>query len=106
TMITGRCSKVKSDCYRVAAVSEGHGNPDGVDAAATLADPSRRRLYEFVAAADAPVGRDEAATHLGISRSLAGYHLDQLVADDLLRASYARRSGRRGPGAGGPAKLY
>jgi predicted ArsR family transcriptional regulator len=78
----------------------------GIDAAAALADPSRRRLYELVAAAGEPVGRDEAAAQLGISRSLAGYHLDQLVEDGLLRASFARRSGRRGPGAGRPAKLY
>jgi predicted ArsR family transcriptional regulator len=107
-IITGRASKVKIDCYRVVTVNEEQpSHRDGVDAAAALADPSRRRLYEFVvAAAAAPVGRDEAAAHLGISRSLAGYHLDQLVVDGLLRASYARRSGRRGPGAGRPAKLY
>jgi predicted ArsR family transcriptional regulator len=106
-IIAGRASKVKFDCYRVPGVSEEqHGTPDGVDAAAALADPSRRRLYAFVVAAGAPVGRDEAAAHLAISRSLAGYHLDQLVVDGVLRASYARRSGRRGPGAGRPAKLY
>ena len=79
---------------------------DSFDAAAALADPLRRTLYRFVTAADEPVGRDEAATAAGIGRSVAGYHLDHLVEDGLLEASYARRSGRTGPGAGRPAKLY
>jgi predicted ArsR family transcriptional regulator len=52
------------------------------------------------------VGRDDAAEFAGIGRSLAGYHLDQLVADGLLVVTYARRGGRSGPGAGRPAKLY
>jgi predicted ArsR family transcriptional regulator len=71
-----------------------------------LADPVRRRLYQVVAAADQPVGRDEAAASVDIGRSLAAYHLDRLVADGLLVATYLRRSGRSGPGAGRPAKLY
>ena len=79
---------------------------DGLDAAAALIDPSRRKLYSFVAGAEEPVGRDEAAEAASISRSLAGYHLDQLVEDGLLEVSYARRTGRTGPGAGRPAKLY
>jgi len=79
---------------------------EGIAAAAALADPVRRKLYRFVVEATQPVGRDEAATAAGIGRSLAGYHLDQLVEDGLLEASFARRSGRTGPGAGRPAKLY
>jgi predicted ArsR family transcriptional regulator len=79
---------------------------EGYTAAAALADPVRRRLYDFVTGAPGPVGRDEAATAAGIGRSLSGYHLDQLVEDGLLQVSYARRSGRSGPGAGRPAKLY
>ena len=53
-----------------------------------------------------PVSRDEAAQAAGISRPLAAYHLDKLVDDGLLEARYHRRSGRRGPGAGRPAKHY
>ena len=71
-----------------------------------LADPVRRRLYEFVAAARGRVGRDEAAVHAGIGRTLAAYHLDRLAADGLLDVTYGRPAGRRGPGAGRPAKLY
>ena len=71
-----------------------------------LGSPIRMRLYEFVAAAGRAIGRDEAAEAAGISRSLAAYHLDHLAEAGLLRTSYARRSGRSGPGAGRPAKLY
>jgi predicted ArsR family transcriptional regulator len=79
---------------------------DALDVASSLGDPVRRRLYAFVAGAVGPVGRDEAATAAGIGRSLAAYHLDQLVDDGLLDTSSPRRSGRSGPGAGRPAKLY
>ena len=36
----------------------------------------------------------------------ARFHLDKLVDAGLLEVSYARLSGRSGPGAGRPAKLY
>lgn len=78
----------------------------GLDAAAALADPLRRRLFAFVVDANAPVSRDEAAVAAGVGRSLVGYHLDQLVDQGLLSVTYARRGGRSGPGAGRPAKLY
>ena len=42
----------------------------------------------------------------GVSRALAAFHLDRLVAAGLLVASYRRLTGRTGPGAGRPAKLY
>jgi predicted ArsR family transcriptional regulator len=80
--------------------------PDALDAIAGLADGARRTLYRFVAAQPGPVSKDEAAAHAGISRSLAAYHLDRLADDGLLAVTYARRGGRRGPGAGRPAKLY
>lgn len=76
------------------------------DAVAVLSEPVRRALYEFVSASAAPVGRDAAAGAVGIGRPLAAFHLDRLVAAGLLEASYARVSGRSGPGAGRPAKLY
>ena len=79
---------------------------DPVASVALLGDPNRRRLYDLVAANPAPVGRDDAAAALGISRELAAFHLDRLVAGGLLGTEYRRRSGRTGPGAGRPAKLY
>lgn len=80
--------------------------PDDIGAISALADPVRRSAYRMVAAAGGPVGRDEVAEALGIGRTLAAFHLDKLVDAGLLEVSYARRSGRSGPGAGRPAKLY
>jgi predicted ArsR family transcriptional regulator len=79
---------------------------DDLDALTSLADRVRRQAYRVVAGASAPVGRDEVAGALGIGRTLAAFHLDKLVAAGLLETSYARRSGKTGPGAGRPAKLY
>jgi DNA-binding transcriptional ArsR family regulator len=72
-----------------------------IAAFSSLADPTRRRLYLAVGA-----GRDEAAESVGISRGLAAFHLDRLIADGLLVAEYRRLTGRTGPGAGRPAKIY
>jgi predicted ArsR family transcriptional regulator len=77
-----------------------------VEAVSLLAEPIRGRLYEWVAAAGRAVGRDEAANALKISRGLAAFHLDRLVAAGLLVTEYHRLSGRSGPGAGRPSKLY
>ncbi|MCQ4040753.1 helix-turn-helix transcriptional regulator [Streptantibioticus rubrisoli] len=71
-----------------------------------LGDPVRRQLYRHVAAAPGEVGRDAAAEAVGISRSLAAFHLDKLVEAGLLTVSFRRLSGRSGPGAGRPAKVY
>jgi predicted ArsR family transcriptional regulator len=80
--------------------------PDDLTALAPLADPVRRRLYEFVVSQRDPVDRDTAAARVGIGRPLAAFHLDRLVAGGLLVAGYRRRTGRTGPGAGRPAKFY
>jgi predicted ArsR family transcriptional regulator len=84
---------------------EGSREP-GIAAVGGLDDPVRRRLYGYVAGCRRAVGRDEAAGAVGIGRPLAAYHLDKLVDLGLLTASYQRSAGRRGPGAGRPAKLY
>jgi predicted ArsR family transcriptional regulator len=79
---------------------------DPVRSVALLHEPTRRRLYDLVAMAVDPVGRDDAAAALGISRELAAFHLERLAAAGLLDTEYRRLSGRTGPGAGRPAKLY
>ena len=71
-----------------------------------LVEPVRRALYEWVAAQARPVGREEAAKALSITRSLATFHLDRLAAAGLLEGGYRRLSGRVGPGAGRPARVY
>jgi predicted ArsR family transcriptional regulator len=82
------------------------GRTPQVAAVAALAEPTRRRLYDYVVRRPEPVGRDEAAAAVGVPRATTAFHLDRLVADGLLETSYERRSGRTGPGAGRPAKLY
>src|SRR3954467_9643370 len=77
-----------------------------VAAVAALAEPTRRRLYEYVVRRPHPVSRDDVAGALGVPRPTAAFHLDRLVADGLLDVHYERRTGRTGPGAGRPAKLY
>jgi predicted ArsR family transcriptional regulator len=73
---------------------------------AVLAEPVRRRIYLHVLRRADAVSRDEAANALGIGRSLAAFHLDRLVEAGLLETEFRRLSGRTGPGAGRPSKLY
>ena len=80
-------------------------SPD-LEALLALREPTRATLYAYVVSQPAGVGRDEAAAAVRISRSLAAFHLDRLEAAGLLTASYRRLSGRTGPGAGRPSKLY
>jgi predicted ArsR family transcriptional regulator len=77
-----------------------------IEEVSALADSVRRSLYSHVAAQREPVGRDAAASAVGISRSLAAFHLDRLVDAGLLEVTFRRLSGRAGPGAGRPSKLY
>jgi predicted ArsR family transcriptional regulator len=79
---------------------------DQVAAIAVLAEPVRRDLYLYVAAQPDPVSRDQAAAGLHIARHTAKFHLDKLVEEGLLEVEFRRLSGRAGPGAGRPAKLY
>ncbi|MFF5703733.1 helix-turn-helix transcriptional regulator [Streptomyces sp. NPDC012794] len=77
-----------------------------IDAIAALQDPVRRRLYEYVAAQGREVGRNEAAEAAGVARTLAAHHLDRLTEAGLLESGSRRLTGRSGPGAGRPAKVY
>jgi predicted ArsR family transcriptional regulator len=77
-----------------------------LEAVGTLADDLRRRMYLFIRDRGRPVSRDEAAEAVGISRKLAAFHLDKLIEKGLLKAHYTRLSGRSGPGAGRPSKVY
>ncbi|HEX6471057.1 MAG TPA: helix-turn-helix domain-containing protein [Streptosporangiaceae bacterium] len=69
-----------------------------------LADPTRRALYEHVRrAGDRGSGREQAADAVGISRGLAAFHLDKLVAAGLLSAAYEAPAPR---GRGRAPKIY
>jgi predicted ArsR family transcriptional regulator len=71
-----------------------------------LADATRRALYEYVVAQPGPVGREQAATAVDLPLHRASFHLDRLVAEGLLEVEFRRLTGRTGPGAGRPSKLY
>jgi predicted ArsR family transcriptional regulator len=83
---------------------------DGLEARlaqlSAFGEARRRMLFAVVAGERRAISRDEAAAAVGISRPLAAYHLDRLVDDGLLEVRFERRTGRHGPGAGRPAKLY
>ncbi|MEO3870891.1 helix-turn-helix domain-containing protein [Nonomuraea sp. B12E4] len=78
---------------------------DDLEALALLHDPVRRSLYAAVVAGGGDVGRGEAAEAAGVSRTLAGHHLDKLVEAGLLESGF-RQQERKGPGSGRPAKIY
>ena len=79
---------------------------NGIRGVAALDEPLRRRIFELVRRAGRALTRDDVAGELGISRKLAAFHLDKLLARGLLKTHYARPPGRSGPGAGRSAKYY
>jgi len=79
-------------CYR--RRMQGASPVDALAMLAALDEPARRRLYQFVRRGGRPVTREEAAAAVGISRKLAAFHLDRLVAVGLLAASYQAPAGR------------
>jgi predicted ArsR family transcriptional regulator len=71
-----------------------------------LAEPVRRDLYAFVVGQPEPVSREQAAEGVQVALHTAKFHLDRLVEEGLLQVEFRRLSGRTGPGAGRPAKMY
>jgi predicted ArsR family transcriptional regulator len=73
---------------------------------AALNDRIRRSLYLYVVQNVEAVSREQAAKAVGIQKALAAFHLDKLAEEGLLQFEFRRLTGRTGPGAGRPAKLY
>lgn len=73
---------------------------------AALAEPVRRRLFLYVASFAESVDREQAAKGIGVTQSVAAFHLDKLADAGILAVEYRRPPGRTGPGAGRPAKRY
>jgi predicted ArsR family transcriptional regulator len=71
-----------------------------------LAEPVRRELYTYVVAQPDAVSRERAADGVDVPLHTAKFHLDRLVDEGLLETEFRRLTGRTGPGAGRPAKLY
>lgn len=67
-----------------------------IAAVATLSDPTRAAVFECAQRAEHPVTREDVAQAVGISRKLAAFHLDRLVAAGLLRADTAAAPKRVG----------
>src|SRR3954468_9081487 len=73
---------------------------------AALDQPIRRGLYRLLTSTDGWITRDEAAASLDVARSVAAFHLDKLADAGVVEVQFQRMSGRQGPGAGRPSKLY
>jgi len=71
-----------------------------------LGAPELRAALRYVRASHAPVSADDLAAAQQIHRNVARARLERLAENGLLTTSFARRTGRAGPGAGRPAKLY
>ena len=77
-----------------------------LESVGVLAEPARRALYRYVVAQPGPVSREQAADAVGLPRHTVKFHLERLVDGGLLDVEFRRLTGRSGPGAGRPAKLY
>src|SRR3954453_13311621 len=73
---------------------------------AALDQPLRRDRYRLLARAEGWTTRDQAALALDVARSVAAFHLDKLAEAGVVEVRFERTSGRPGPGAGRPSKLY
>ncbi len=73
---------------------------------ASLDQPLRRDLHRLLSSRGGWVTRDEASEALAVPRSVAAFHLDKLSEAGLVDTTFERTTGRTGPGAGRPAKLY
>jgi predicted ArsR family transcriptional regulator len=71
-----------------------------------IGEAELREALLYVRGSATPVTADEAARALEVHRSVARGRLERLVRAGVVETSFARRSGRTGPGAGRPAKLY
>jgi predicted ArsR family transcriptional regulator len=72
----------------------------------SIGDRDLRETLLFARAQPQPVTADELAAAQGVHRNVARGRLERLTETGLLIASFERRTGRTGPGAGRPAKTY
>jgi predicted ArsR family transcriptional regulator len=76
------------------------------DLTAALGDPTRRAIYIAVRQSAEALTSTQVAEIFEIHPNVARHHLDRLAGDGYLRVTHQRLNGRRGPGAGRPAKCY
>jgi predicted ArsR family transcriptional regulator len=71
-----------------------------------VGDPELRSALLYARSRPLPVSADELAANQGVHRNVARSRLDRLAEAGLLTVGYERRTGRTGPGAGRPARIY
>lgn len=96
----------KEQADMATALRSGLTGGERLSAVSALGDPVRRKLFELVRDAAAPLSRDECAQALGLPKSTVRVQLDRLVDEKLLGVEYRKLGGRTGPGSGRPSKLY
>jgi predicted ArsR family transcriptional regulator len=77
-----------------------------VDRLEGIGDSALRATLLFVRDRRGEVSADEVAREFRVHRNVARGRLERLRKAGLLEAAFERRSGRSGPGAGRPAKVY
>ena len=77
-----------------------------MEAPTPLANPDLLQTLAFIRAEPEPPTAADVSTALSVPRSVARWRLERLVDAGLLVPGFGRRNGRRGPGAGRPAKIY
>jgi predicted ArsR family transcriptional regulator len=77
-----------------------------LDRLAAAGDPELRRILMYARGRREPFTAGDVAAELDVHRNLARSRLDRLVEARFLAVALERQGGRRGPGAGRPAKVY
>lgn len=77
-----------------------------MDVLDVIGDPGLRETLLAVRRRPRATSIDEVADATDVHRNVARRRLERLTAAGLLTASFERRAGRTGPGAGRPAKVY
>ncbi len=77
-----------------------------MDALSAVAQPRLRETLLYVRSQSCAVTADDVADRFHIHRNVARGRLERLSDAGLLTFKFQRRTGRTGPGAGRPAKLY
>ncbi|MET4004107.1 MULTISPECIES: helix-turn-helix transcriptional regulator [Arthrobacter] len=96
----------KEQAEMTTALRSGLNDGERLRAVAALGDPVRRKLFEMVRDASAPLSRDDCAQALGLPKSTVRLQLDRLVEEKLLSVQYRKLGAKTGPGSGRPSKLY
>jgi predicted ArsR family transcriptional regulator len=87
-----------------ATVSDTSPLDDAIERLCVLDDPVRRAVYRAVREAGQPVTRVEAGERAGISTRLATFHLEKLVDEGFVAATFERAE--HASSVGRPAKRY